>query len=256
MMASGKVIVLTGASSGIGAALARQLGEQGHMLVLGARRAAQLRQVAEPFGQNALAVVTDVCRRADVEALRDAALQRFGQVDVWVNNAGRGIFRTVLELSDADVDEMLTVNLKSALYGMQAIVPYFQQRGQGHLINISSFLGRIPFAGVRSIYSASKAALNSLTANLRTDLARSAPGVQVSLVMPGVVDTDFAASALGAPAGSAPMPGAQSPAEVAAVIAALIEHPAAEIYTNPANTPELVQRYYADVAAFEANMRR
>jgi short-subunit dehydrogenase len=255
-MPPSKVIVITGASSGIGAALARQLGQQGQRLVLGARREAQLQKVAEPFGPNALAVVTDVCRRTDVEALRDAALQRFGQVDVWINNAGRGIFRTVLELSDADVDEMLAVNLKSALYGMQAIVPYFQQRGQGHLINVSSFLGRIPFASMRSIYSASKAALNSLTANLRTDLARSAPGVQVSLVMPGVVATDFAAVALGAPPGSAPMPGAQSPDEVAAAIVALIEHPVAEIYTNPNNTPELVQSYFADVAAFESSARR
>ncbi len=255
-MTTNKVIVITGASSGIGAALAGLLGEQGHFLALAARREPLLRQVAAPFGERALALPTDVTRRADVERLRDTALERFGQVDVWINNAGRGIFRPVLELSDADVDEMLAVNFKSALYGMQAIVPYFQHRRQGHLINISSFLGRIPFATMRSIYSASKAALNMLTAHLRIDLARDFPDVHVSLVMPGVVDTDFAASALGAPLGAAPMQGAQSAAEVAAKIAALIEHPAAEIYTNPANTPELVQRYFADVAAFEATMRR
>jgi len=255
-MSSNKVIVITGASSGIGAALAEQLGAQDYQLVLAARREPQLRQVAEPFGENALAVVCDVCHRSDVDQLRDAALQRFGQVDVWVNNAGRGIYRPVLELTDSDVDEMLAVNLKSALYGMQTIVPYFQQRGLGHLINISSFLGRIPFASNRSIYSASKAALNSLTANLRMDLARAYPDIHVSLVMPGSVATGFAAGALGAPPGAVPMPGAQTASEAAAAIAALIEHPVAEIYTNSANTPELVQRYFADPAAFEASNRR
>src|ERR687893_439014 len=73
--------------------------------------------------------------RAEVERLRDEALRAFGRVDVWINNAGRGISRPVLELTDQDVDEMMSVNVKSALYGMQAIVPHFQERGEGHLIN-------------------------------------------------------------------------------------------------------------------------
>jgi short-subunit dehydrogenase len=161
-------------------------------------------------------------------------------VDVWVNNAGRGITRPVLELTDDDVDEMISVNVKSALYGMQAIVPHFVERGSGHLINVSSFLGRVPMASVRSVYSAAKAALNSLTANLRMDLRQSAPGVHVSLVLPGLVATEFAANAAGgAPGPTAPASaamGVQTPEEVADAIAGLIAAPRAEVYTNPATS--------------------
>jgi NADP-dependent 3-hydroxy acid dehydrogenase YdfG len=109
-MSSSKVIVITGASSGIGAALAERLGGQGHRLALAARREEELTKVAERSGAGALAVVTDVKRRQDVEALRDRALAAFGQVDVWINNAGRGIGKRVLDLTDEDFDEMFTVN--------------------------------------------------------------------------------------------------------------------------------------------------
>ncbi|HVP07615.1 MAG TPA: SDR family oxidoreductase, partial [Candidatus Acidoferrum sp.] len=182
-----KVVVITGASSGIGAELAQQLGKQEHPVVLAARREAELKAVARESGGQALPVVCDVTKKGEVERLMETALKTFGRIDVWVNNAGRGISRAVLELTDEDVDEMVAVNLKSALYGMQVIIPYFQQRGEGHLINVSSFLGRVPLASIRSVYSAAKAALNSLTANLRMDLARTYPGIKVSLVMPGVV---------------------------------------------------------------------
>jgi NADP-dependent 3-hydroxy acid dehydrogenase YdfG len=270
-----KVVVITGASGGIGAALARQLargglgeaGEAGERveLVLAARRAPELRAVAEASG--ARAVVADVTLRADVERIRDEAIGAFGRVDVWINNAGRGIGKSVLDLTDDDVDDMMTTNLKSALYGMQAIVPHFQARGDGHVVNVSSFLGRVPLASIRSVYSASKAALNTLTANLRMDLAETHPGLRVSLVMPGLVATDFAANvrrgapvSSAGPGGAAPPPprgalAAQSAEEVASAIAALIAHPVAEIYTNPA-LAELARRYLADVGAFEAGMAK
>lgn len=251
-----KVVVITGASGGIGAALARRLGADGHALVLAARRADALRAVAHEAAVDALAVSADVTRRADVERIRDEALRAFGRVDVWVNNAGRGITRSVLELTDDDVDEMMAVNVKSALYGMQTVVPHFVERGSGHLVNVSSFLGRVPMASVRSVYSAAKAALNSLTANLRMDLRHTAPGVRVSLVMPGLVATEFAANARGAvqptAAASAAM-GIQTPEEVADAIAALIAEPRAELFTNPA-TPAIARRYHEDVEAFESAM--
>jgi len=246
------VAVITGASAGIGAALARHLGRQGYCLVLAARRVSLLHKVAKSTGTEVEVVTADVCRRADVERVRDAALRRFGHVDVWVNNAGRGIVRRVLDLSDSDVDEMMAVNLKSALYGAQAIVPHFQERGRGHLVNVSSFLGRVPFVAQRSAYNAAKHALNALTANLRMDLRASHPDIHVSLVMPGVVATDFAANALGQegppPASAAP---AQTAEEVAAVIAEVIAHPVPEAYTNPAQA-EMARRYFEDVGAFEA----
>ncbi len=254
---SSKVVVITGASGGIGAATARLLAGRGERIVLAARRRTELEQVAGQCGAGALTVVTDVTRRADVERLRDEALRTCGQVDVWINNAGRGISRPVLELTDDDFDQMMAVNTKSALYGMQVILPHFKKRGAGHLINVSSALGRIPFVSSRSAYSAAKAALNSLTASLRLELRAAYPDVHVSAVMPGMVSSDFARNALHSapppPGGFRPGAAIQTPEQAAAAIVELIDHPRAESYTSPGQS-EVVARYYADVAAFEKSM--
>jgi len=249
--------VITGASSGIGAALARQLGSAGHRIVLGARREKELKEVAAKIGTNALPVVVDVTRPQDIERLRDSAIERFDHVDVWVNNAGRGSGKPVMELTVEDLDEMIDVNLKSVFYGMKAIIPHFQKRGEGHLINVSSFLGRVPLATYRSAYNAAKSAANILTANLRMDLRVKYPQVHVSLVIAGFVDTDFHKIAgtpfavkAGTRVGQAMV---QSAEEVAGQIASLIDHPVAELYTNP-NLRDLVLRYYQDVGAFEEGM--
>jgi short-subunit dehydrogenase len=243
-------IVITGASGGIGATLAVRLGADGHRVALAARRERELNDVASRAGAGAIAVPTDVTRRGDVERLRDRAVAAFGHVDVWINNAGRGITKPVLELTDEELDLMMAINVKSALYGMQAIVPHFIDRGRGHVINVSSFLSRVPFATFRSAYNAAKAALNALTANARVDLARTHPGVHVTLVMPGLVTTEFGQHALG---GSPPIPAmseAQSADEVAAAIANVIDNPVAEIYTNPRQAA-LALRYFQDVGEFE-----
>jgi short-subunit dehydrogenase len=248
-----KHIVITGASSGIGAALAARLGKDGHRLVLAARREAELQRVAAGAATDVLVVPADVTRRSDVDRLRDRAIARWGHVDVWVNNAGRGISRPALDLSDDELDEMMAVNVKSALYGMQAIAPHFRARGRGHIVNVSSVLSRIPFATYRSAYNAAKAALNALTANARVDLAAAHPDIHVTLVMPGLVETEFQRNALH---GSPPivqrpgMPAPQSADEVAAAIVRVIAEPVAEIYTNPSHAA-LVQRYFQDVGAFE-----
>jgi NAD(P)-dependent dehydrogenase (short-subunit alcohol dehydrogenase family) len=249
-MAETKHIVITGASSGIGAELAVELGAAGHRVALAARRDHDLRAVAAKAGDGAIVVPTDVTKRAEVERLRDRAIEAFGHVDVWVNNAGRGINRPVLELTDEELDLMMSVNVKSALYGMQAIVPHFIARGRGQIINVSSVLSRVPFATFRSGYNAAKAALNALTANARVDLAREHPGIQVTLVMPGLVRTEFQQNALG---GSPPMPAAdaQPVEDAAAAIVGAIVHPVAEIYTNPRQASGIVQSYFKDVAAFE-----
>lgn len=251
-----RVVVITGASEGIGAELAKRLGAQGDLLVLAARREQELRQVASEIGANAFPVVTDVTLRAQVQALRDRAIARMGHIDVWVNNAGRGISIPVMDLTDEDVDDIFTVNLKSALYGMQTIVPYFQTRKQGHLINISSVLSRVPSVTYRSIYSASKAALNTLTANLRMDLSEEFPNIHVTLVMPGAVTTRFAQNARGdkKPSVSPARMNAQTVQEAVAPIVRLIENPVPEIYTNPA-AAEFVLRYFENVAAFEEQVR-
>lgn len=251
-----KIVVITGASSGIGAALARTLGARGCQLALGARRMEMLERVAAESKTRAITIVTDVRRRKDLERLRDEALKEFGHIDVWVNNAGRGIGRSVADLTDEEFDEMMLVNVKSALYGMQAILPHFRERGEGHIINISSFLARVPFATYRSAYSAAKSALNILSSNLRMDLRKPFPNIHVSVVMPGVVLTDFHDSALhGTPPpeqGRRSTP-TQTPEEVAGAIAGLIDEPRAELYTNPA-LAQVAERYYHDVGEFESGM--
>ncbi|HEY3162250.1 MAG TPA: SDR family oxidoreductase [Vicinamibacterales bacterium] len=254
-----RVVVITGASAGIGAAIARELGRRGDSLVLAARNAEALAGVAARIPTPTRIVTADVTRRGDVDRLRDEAIAAFGHVDVWINNAGRGILRPVLELTDDDIDEMMAVNVKSALYGMQAIAPLFMERTRGHIINISSFLGRVPVASPRSAYSAAKAALNSLTANLRVDLQRTHPDIHVSVVMPGLVATDFARNARGS-TGPIP-PGAigspmkpQTAEDVATVVADVIDRPVAEVYTNPASSA-VAARYFEDVARFERDAR-
>ena len=248
-----KVIVITGASGGIGAAAAEEVAKRGHKVVLAARRKEALEEVAERIGEEALVVTADVTKRKDVERLRDTAIQHFGHVDVWINNAGRGMSRAVLEVTDADFDEMMLVNVKSALYGMQAVVPHFQSRKRGHIINVNSMLGRLPLAGIRSAYNAAKHALTALTANLRIDLRAEFPDISVSTVFPGVVATDFGKNALGGGPDSRQVPNAQPVEEVAQVIADLIENPRAEVYTRPMYH-EMVKQYFTadDVAEVEA----
>ena len=259
-MSATKTIVITGASGGIGAALARVLAEQHHTLALVARREKELNEVgiaSQKTGASGVACfVADVTKRGDVERVASETIKRFGGFDVWVNNAGRGITREVLELTDADMDEMYAVNVKSAVYGMQVAARHFLTRDSGQIINVSSFLGRVPLASYRSAYSAAKAALNSLTANLRTDLATKSKHIHVTLVMPGVVTTDFARNVVGEPkapiTGRGPTP--QTPEDVAGVIAAVIRKPVAEVYTSP-GSPPIVKAYQDDIAGFEGRMR-
>lgn len=246
-MAESRSVVITGASGGIGAALATELAGRGHKLTLAARRPDALRAVVERIYESAIGVVADVTVRDEVELVRDRAIGRWGVIDVWVNNAGQGINRPTLELTDEDLDRVLRANLYSSLYGMQAIAPYFISRGTGHIVNISSNLSKAPYARFRSIYSASKAALNSLSTNVREDLREVAPGVRVSVVLPGPVTTDFARNAIHAPNDASPSKAAvspQGPGEVAAVIADLIEdpEPAAELFTS-AELASIARRY-------------
>jgi NAD(P)-dependent dehydrogenase (short-subunit alcohol dehydrogenase family) len=161
--------------------------------------------------------------------------------------------RPVAELTDEDFDEMMLVNVKSALYGMQSVLPHFKERRRGHLINVSSMLGRIPFASARAAYSAAKHALMSLTANLRVDLQAEFPDIHVSSVIPGVVATDFGSNALYGGIDSRQFPFAQPVSEVAEVIANLIEHPRAEVYTRPIYQQQVANYFSAeDVATIES----
>lgn len=227
------VVVITGASSGIGAALATRLAHT-HHLVLVARRAEALRALAGQLGsRDIVTMAADVTVRSKVEDVVETTLSRFSRLDIWVNNVGRGITRAPSQLTDADIDDMMQVNVKSALYGMQAVLPHFRLVGRGHVINVSSMLGRVPMATFRSAYSASKHFLNALTANMRAEVQETHPDIQFSLVSPGVVRTEFGRNALHGGPDSHTLPNSQSADEVAAVIAQVIADRRADVYTRP-----------------------
>jgi len=241
-----QVIVITGASSGIGAALAQRVAREGGLPVLAARRERELEDVRSRCGSGAMTVLADVTRRDDVQRILDRALERHGHVDVWVNNAGRGITRLVSQLADTELDDMLRTNLTSALYGMQVALSHFKPRRRGHIINISSMLSRLPYVPWRSAYTAAKHALNALTASLRIELRPEFPEIHVSSVLPGVVATEFGVNALGGGADSRTLPNAQPVEEVAGVIAELIEHPRAEVYTRPGFRQQVLDYFGAE----------
>ena len=227
-----KVVVITGASGGIGAALAELLATRGASLVLVARRDDALRVAASRCDGRAHPIVADVTRRGEVRRVVEESLSQYGRIDVWVNNVGRGITRPPSELTDDDIDDMILINVKTVLYGTQEVLPHFKERGTGHVINVSSMLGRIPLAAFRSAYNGSKHFLNALTANFRTEVQQTHPAIQFSLVSPGVVRTDFGRNAVHGGPDSHQLPDSQSAEEVAEVIAGVVDSLKPDVYTR------------------------
>ena len=241
-----RIVVVTGASGGIGAAVARKLTGQGESVVLVARRQAALEAVAQDCGSSALAIPADATHREDLRRVVQQSLARFGRIDVWINNVGQGITRMPSELTDVDVDAMMLVNVKSALYGMQEILPHFKERGEGHVINLSSMLGRIPYATFRSAYSGAKHFLNALTIMMRDEVQKTHPGIQFSLVSPPAVRTEFGAHALHGGPDSRSLPNTQDADEVALVIARVIQTREPDAYTVNGSRDRVV-RYYSSL---------
>jgi NAD(P)-dependent dehydrogenase (short-subunit alcohol dehydrogenase family) len=159
---------------------------------------------------------------------------------------GQGISRMPSELTDQDIDDVIRVNVKSALYGMQEVLPHFRERGDGHVINISSMLGRVPFAVIRSAYVGAKHFLNALTATMRQEVQQTHPNIQFSVVSPPVVRTDFGLNALHGGPDSRTLPGSQSAEEVAEVIAKVVETRAPDVYTRR-GAQDQIAKYYATV---------
>ena len=243
-----KVVVITGASAGIGAATAELLGANGLSVALVARRADALAAVAARSGATALPIRADVTDRAEVKRVVQVAIRHYGRIDVWINNVGQGITRMPTQLTDADIDEIMRVNVKSALYGMQEVLPHFMERGDGHVINVSSMLGRIPYSAMRSAYVGAKHFLNALTATFRQEVQQTHPNIQFSIVSPPVVRTDFGINARHGGPDSRTLPNSQGADEVAHVIARVIETRAPDVYTR-AGAREQVAKYYASVGA-------
>lgn len=187
----------------------------------------------------------DVTDRAEVQRVVREALATLGRIDVWVNNVGQGISRPPSALTDADIDTMMRMNVLSALYGMQEILPHFAARGTGQIINVSSMLGRRPYVPFRSAYTGAKHFLNALTASFRAELAESHPGIIVTLVSPPVVRTEFGIRALHGGPDSRTLPNSQSAEEVAQVMADVIGTTRTDVYTRPGAQREIAAYYAA-----------
>jgi NADP-dependent 3-hydroxy acid dehydrogenase YdfG len=185
----GKVVVITGASSGLGEATARLLSARGACVVLGARRADRLQALAATLtaaGGKAIAVQTDVTRREQVQELVDAAVEAYGRIDVMINNAGL-MPQALLERLQVDAwDRMIDVNLKGVLYGIAAALPYMQRQKSGHVINVSSVAGHKVGPGF-AVYSATKFAVRALSEGLRQEVKPY--NIRTTVISPGAVAT-------------------------------------------------------------------
>src|SRR3954452_23243549 len=186
-----KVTIITGASSGLGAATARYLAARGATVVLGARRSARIEALADELkrtGTQALAMTTDVTDREQVTVLVDAAVQNFGRVDVMLNNAGLMQQSPLERLKVDEWDNMIDINIKGVLYGIAAALPQMQRQKTGHIINVSSVAGhKVTPAG--AVYSATKHAVRAITEGLRQEV--KAYNIRTTVISPGAVATEF-----------------------------------------------------------------
>lgn len=228
----GQVAIITGASSGIGRATALAFAREGVQLVLAARREDRLREVAaavEAMGVGSLVVPTDVAVERNVGIMVEEAIARFGRVDILVNNAGYGLFASVEDTTREDLWRIMQVNFMGAFYATRAVLPIMQRQRRGHIINVSSVVGRrgLPFSGA---YCATKAAMVAFSESLRMELTGT--GISVSVVCPAGTATEFfdvAQTKLGRR--GRPIGPVQSAERVAQAVVQIARRPRPEIMT-------------------------
>jgi len=185
-----KIVLITGASSGIGAGIARELAGAGATVMLGARRTDRLEELAEEIrsGGGTVAIRRlDVADRADVAAFADAAREKFGRVDVIVNNAGIMPLSPMASMKVEEWDRMVDVNIKGVLHGIAAVLPEMTERGSGHIINIAS-IGALYVAPTAAVYCATKFAVRAISDGLRQER----DDIRVTCIHPGVVESELA----------------------------------------------------------------
>ena len=192
-----KVVLITGASAGIGLATARSLAAAGAMVALAARSTDKLTQLAEELrrdGHAALVVPTDMRNHAEVAQLVETTLQHYGQLDVLINNAGQAVAGTVAEVDVDQFQQVVDLNVFGPVYAMQASVPRMREHGGGIIINVSSMVSKMHIPGLGG-YAATKAALNTLSDTARGELASD--NIRVITVYPRMTATDFGRNSLG-----------------------------------------------------------
>ena len=188
----GKVVVITGASSGVGESTARLLAGNGAKVVLGARRKDRIDAVVKDItakGGSALGFKSDVTKRGDVEALVKGAIDKHGRIDVIVNNSGIMPIAPMAAIKVEEWDRMIDVNIKGLLYGVAAVLPIMQKQKQGHIINIASVAGIKVFAPGGTVYSATKFAVRAVTEGLRME--HKADNIRCTIISPGAVATEL-----------------------------------------------------------------
>ena len=192
---SGKVVVITGASMGIGEALAKIFADGGASVVMLSRDAERAEAARTRIGQieRTLALACDVRNREEIDRVVGLTLHHFHRIDVWINNAGHGILDSIAHVNMAACRETFETNFFGALEAMQAVIPVMKQQGSGAIVNISSVAGHIPLP-FHAVYSATKFALNAIGKAARIEL--KSYGINVLTVCPGYVRTAFGANAL------------------------------------------------------------
>jgi short-subunit dehydrogenase len=231
-MASPRTVAITGASAGIGRAAAMRLARDGSSLAICARRGDRLREVAtaiEAAGGHALPIVADVTSEHDMAKFVQLSVDRFQRLDVMICNAGFGVAGTVDDIPPDQMRKLIDVNYLGTYYAARAALPVFRRQGRGHLVIVSSIVGKrgVPYMGA---YSATKFAQVGLAESLRSELAGS--NIHVSVVFPVSTETEFfdvMSRETGSEVQRAPGP-RQSAEQVADAIARAIEHPVAEVY--------------------------
>jgi len=195
-----RVVIVTGASSGIGEATALEIGRRGGHVVLAARRAERLERLEQAIadaGGQALSEACDVTKRDDVRRVVDRAMEAFGRIDVLVNNAGIMPLAPMAKCRMDDWDAMIDVNVKGLLYGIGHALPIMLEQGTGHVVNVSSVAGRRLFPG-GAVYSGTKFAVHAISEGLRQELAQRAEKdgntIRVTVIAPGVVSTELSDS--------------------------------------------------------------
>ena len=186
-----KVVVITGASSGLGESTARYLAARGAAVVLGARRTDKLEQIAADIratGGKAEVVATDVTSKAQVQALIDTAVRVFGRVDVLINNAGLMSIAPLDEVKTDEWDRMIDINVKGVLYGIAAALPQFRKQNSGHFINIASVAGVKVFSPGGTVYSGTKFAVRAISEGLRHEVGGA---IRTTTIEPGAVDSEL-----------------------------------------------------------------
>lgn len=191
-MANAKTAIITGASSGIGQATAKELAAKGYSVMLAARREErliELKKAIEDAGGTAEFKVTDVTSADEMQALADATIEKFGHIDVLVNNAGLMPLSFLNKRKVSEWDQMVDVNIKGVLYGIAAVLPHMEERREGHIVNISSVAGHDITPG-SAVYSGTKFAVRAITEGLRQELDPSMD-IRATIISPGAVATEL-----------------------------------------------------------------